>query len=284
MEIIRNPQDMQDQALKWRAAGQRIVLVPTMGFFHQGHLSLMEYGRKVGDCLVVSLFVNPTQFGPQEDLAQYPRDFDRDCELAQQIGVDVLFVPEAESMYPPGYQTYVTVEEVTQGLCGACRPTHFRGVTTVVLKLFNLVQPQIAVFGEKDYQQLITIQRLVVDLNLPLAVVGRPIVREADGLAMSSRNLYLNPTERQTALCLYRAGQAAQKLVAGGEVARERIMAVVQQLLNHSPETIIDYMALVDPSTLAEIDTVRGAARLALAVRIGQTRLIDNFLLEESRS
>ncbi|MBW1917129.1 MAG: pantoate--beta-alanine ligase [Deltaproteobacteria bacterium] len=284
VEIIRSPQDMQDQALKWRTAGQRIVLVPTMGFFHQGHLSLMEYGRTVGDRLVVSLFVNPTQFGPNEDLEQYPRDEARDCELARQVGVDVLFAPEPQSMYPPGYQTYVTVEQLTQGLCGAFRPTHFRGVTTVVLKLFNLVQPHIAVFGEKDYQQLVTIQRMVVDLNLPLAVVGRPIVREPDGLAMSSRNRYLTLEERQSALCLYKAGRGAQELVANGEVRRDRLMATVSQMLNHSPGTVVDYVSLVEPSTLAEVDIIQGAARLAMAVRIGRTRLIDNFLLEESRS
>lgn len=274
---------MQDQALRWRGAGQQIVLVPTMGYFHQGHLSLMEYGRTVGDRLVVSLFVNPTQFGPSEDLEQYPRDEARDCELAEQVGVDVIFAPEPQSMYPAGYQTYVTVEQLTQGLCGASRPRHFRGVTTVVVKLFNLVQPHLAVFGEKDYQQLATIQRMVADLNLPLTVVGRPIVREPDGLAMSSRNLYLKPEERQSALCLYRAGRAAQQLAAQGEVRRDRLVAAVRQILNHSPGTAIDYIALVDPSTLAEVDAIQGAARLALAMRVGRTRLIDNFLIEESK-
>lgn len=283
MDIIREPQAMQGQALKWRAAGHRIVLVPTMGYFHPGHLSLMEYGRRAGDRLVVSLFVNPTQFGPQEDLDRYPRDFDRDCDLARQQGVDLLFAPAVESMYPPGYQTYVTVEKVTQGLCGASRPGHFRGVTTVVLKLFNLIQPQIAVFGEKDYQQLIAIQRMVADLNLPIEVVGRPIVREPDGLAMSSRNTYLRPEERRSALSLYRAGLAAQELVATGEVSGARILAAVRQCISDTPLTNVDYVTLLDPVTLEEVETIQGAARLAMAVRIGATRLIDNILLEESR-
>lgn len=281
MDVIRDPQVMQDLACQWRAAGQRIVLVPTMGYFHAGHLSLMEYGRTVGDRLVVSLFVNPTQFGPAEDLAQYPRDFDRDYALAREVGVDVLFAPETAQMYPPGYQTYVTVEGVTQGLCGASRPGHFRGVTTIVLKLFNLVQPQVAVFGEKDYQQLITIQRMVTDLNLPIEIVGRPIVREPDGLAMSSRNSYLSPEERRSALSLYQAIQRTQGLVASGEVSRERLTAAARQVLNHSPQVAIEYVSLVDPTTLEEVAAIQDAARLAMAVRIGQTRLIDNTLLKE---
>lgn len=282
MEIIRDPQSMQDQALQWRAEGQRIVLVPTMGYFHPGHLSLMKYGRTQADRLVVSLFVNPTQFSPTEDLDRYPRDWARDFELAKAVGVDLMFTPPPEQIYPPGYQTYVAVEGLTQRLCGASRPGHFRGVTTIVMKLFNLVQPQVAVFGEKDYQQLIAIQRMVLDLNLPVAVIGRPLVREPDGLAMSSRNAYLSQDQRQAALCLYKGILAARELVATGELSAPKITEAVRQIITHTPHTTIDYVAVVDPLTLEEVETIQGAARLALAVWVGNTRLIDNTLLEES--
>lgn len=283
MEIIAAPQEMQALARRWREQGLTIAFVPTMGYFHRGHLSLMEYGRSVGDKLAVSLFVNPTQFGPGEDLDRYPRDLDRDAALAREVGVDVLFTPATEQMYPPGYQTFVTVEEVSRGLCGASRPGHFRGVATVVLKLFNIVMPHVAIFGEKDYQQLVVIRRLVADLNLPIEVVGRPIVREEDGLAMSSRNTYLSPEERRAALCLYRALQAARRLVSARKNRREEILATVRQVISQTPYTRIDYLALVDPETLEEVDAVRGAARLALAVWVGNTRLIDNCLLVESQ-
>jgi pantoate--beta-alanine ligase len=283
MEIISDPGQMQARALTWRSQGLVTVLVPTMGFFHQGHLSLMEYGRTVGDKLVVSLFVNPTQFGPAEDYQRYPRDFDRDAALAQQVGVDVLYAPAVEAMYPAGYQTYVEVGQLSQGLCGASRPGHFRGVATVVLKLFHQVQPQAAVFGEKDYQQLAVIRRLVADLNVPVTIVGRPIVREADGLAMSSRNTYLNPAERGAALCLYRAILAARELVAAGENSREKIIKEIKKIITQTPHTRLDYLALVDAATLEEVETIAGEARLALAVWVGKTRLIDNTELTETR-
>ena len=283
MEIISDPGQMQARALTWRSQGLVTVLVPTMGFFHQGHLSLMEYGRTVGDKLVVSLFVNPTQFGPAEDYQRYPRDFDRDAALAQQVGVDVLYTPAVEAMYPAGYQTYVEVGQLSQGLCGASRPGHFRGVATVVLKLFHQVQPQAAVFGEKDYQQLAVIRRLVADLNVPVTIVGRPIVREADGMAMSSRNTYLNPAERGAALCLYRAILAARELVAAGENSREKIIKEIKKIITQTPHTRLDYLALVDAATLEEVETIAGEARLALAVWVGKTRLIDNTELTETR-
>jgi pantoate--beta-alanine ligase len=283
MEIIRDPQAMHDRSRQWRDRGLKVVLVPTMGFFHQGHLSLMEYGRSIGERLVVSLFVNPAQFGPQEDLARYPRDLDRDVRLAREAGVDFLYTPEAADMYPPGFQTYVAVEGLSGVLCGASRPGHFRGVATVVLKLFNQVEPQAAVFGEKDYQQLVVIQRMVADLNVPVTVIGRPIVREPDGLAMSSRNTYLNPEERAAALCLYRGIQAAEKLAAAGENSRDRIVAEVREIITRTPSTCIDYVALVDPSTLQEVEAIRGEARLVLAAWINNTRLIDNTLLTETR-
>jgi pantoate--beta-alanine ligase len=254
-----------------------------MGYFHEGHLSLMRYGREAADRLVVSLFVNPAQFGPNEDLARYPRDLERDAGLAREVGVDALYTPPVEAMYPSGYQTYVTVEGLSRGLCGASRPGHFRGVATVVLKLLHQVQPHLAVFGEKDYQQLQVVCRLVADLDVPVEIVGRPIVREADGLAMSSRNTYLSPEERTSALCLFRAIKAARELVLSGAKSRESVMEAVKGMITATPHTNIDYLALVHPDTLQEMDTIENEARLALAVWVGKTRLIDNTLLSESR-
>jgi pantoate--beta-alanine ligase len=282
MEIISDPNIMQGLARQWRGLGLKVVLVPTMGYFHAGHLSLMEYGKTISDRLVVSLFVNPTQFGPQEDLERYPRDLDRDARLAREVGVNFLYVPEAAALYPPGFQTYVEVESLSRGLCGATRPGHFRGVGTVVLKLFNQVEPETAIFGEKDYQQLVIIQRLVADLDMPVTIIGRPIIREPDGLALSSRNTYLNLEERAAALCLWRGIQAARDLVAAGEDSRDRIVAAVQKIVTNTPYTRIDYVALVDPETLQEVGAIRGAARLLLAVWINNTRLIDNTLLTET--
>jgi pantoate--beta-alanine ligase len=229
---------------------------------------------------VVSIFVNPTQFAPQEDLAQYPRNFEGDCALARNVGVDLIFAPEAGQMYPDRYQTFVTVEKVTQGLCGASRPTHFRGVATVVLKLFNLVQPQVAVFGEKDYQQLITLKRLATDLNLPVEVVGRPLVREADGLALSSRNVYLSPEERRAALRLSQALFKARNLVAEGERSRQNLFKAITPMFTSDPPIRIDYLVLVDNQSLEELTEIQGQARLAIAAWVGRTRLIDNILLE----
>jgi pantoate--beta-alanine ligase len=282
MEIISDPAQMRQMAKDWRSQEHKIALVPTMGYFHEGHLSLMRYGREAADKLVVSLFVNPTQFGPNEDLARYPRDLERDAGMAREVGVDVVYTPPAETMYPPGYQTYVTVEELSRGLCGASRPSHFRGVATVVLKLLHQVQPHTAIFGEKDYQQLQVIRRLAADLNVPVEIVGRPIVREADGLAMSSRNTYLSPEERASALCLFRAIRAARELVLSGAKSRESIMEAVRGMITATPHTNIDYVALVHPDTLQEINTIENEARLALAVWVGKTRLIDNTLLSES--
>ena len=283
MEIISDPQEMQGRARQWRDHGLKVVLVPTMGFFHRGHLSLMEYGRTIGERLVVSLFVNPAQFGPQEDLARYPRDLERDARLAREAGVDCLYTPGAGAMYPPGYQTFVEVESLSQGLCGASRPGHFRGVATVVLKLLHQVAPRVAVFGEKDYQQLMVVKQMVADLAVPTEIVGRPIVREPDGLAMSSRNTYLSPEGRAAALCLYRALLAARELVASGAKSREPILAAVRQIIDAAPGAKIDYVALVDPATLKEVEAIPGEARLLLAVWVNNTRLIDNTLLSETR-
>jgi len=282
MEIISDPLGMQALAGSWRAQGLKVALVPTMGYFHSGHLSLMKYGRTLGGRLVVSLFVNPAQFGPQEDYGRYPRDLERDAEMARGVGVDVLYTPGVEQMYPPGYQTYVEVEHLTRGLCGASRPGHFKGVATVVLKLFNQVQPHTAIFGEKDYQQLAVVKRMSADLDLPVEIVGRPIVREPDGLAMSSRNSYLSPEERSAALCLSKALKAARRLVGNRVTSREDILTVVKDIIDQALYTRIDYLALVHPETLEEVETVQGEARLALAVWVGKTRLIDNILLRES--
>jgi len=280
MEIVNHPRDMQAASLAWRQQHQTIALVPTMGYFHEGHLSLMRYARERGDRLVVSLFVNPTQFGPSEDLDRYPRDLERDAALAREVGVDVLYTPNASQMYPEGYQTYVSVEDVSQGLCGASRPGHFRGVATVVLKLFNQVLPHLAVFGEKDYQQLVVIKRMVADLDVPVEVEGRPIVRETDGLALSSRNTYLSREERQAALCLFQALTRARDMAASGEHQADNILSHVKQTITSTPGTRLDYAVLVDPDSLQSVDTIRGSARLAVAAWVGDTRLIDNMLLE----
>lgn len=283
MQLVSDPREMQRLAQQWRGAGLKVALVPTMGYFHQGHLSLMEYGNTAADRLVVSLFVNPAQFGPQEDFSRYPRDLERDAGMARGLGVDVLYTPSAEDMYPPGYQTFVEVDRLTRGLCGASRPGHFQGVATVVLKLLHQTRPHLAIFGEKDYQQLAVIKRMTADLNLPVEIVGRPIVRESDGLAMSSRNTYLSPEERASALCLFRAIRAARELVLAGAKTRESILEAVRQMIASTPHTRIDYLALADPETLEEVDAIRGEARLLLAVWVGNTRLIDNTLLSETR-
>ncbi len=280
MEIVSDPRNMQAVSLAWRKLGQKVTFVPTMGYFHEGHLSLMRYGRQHGDRVVVSLFVNPTQFGPSEDLDRYPRDLENDSTLAREVGVDVLYTPRAGDMYPPGYQTFVTVEDLSQSMCGATRPGHFRGVATVVLKLFHQVMPHLAIFGEKDYQQLAVIKRMVADLNLPVEVVGRPIVREADGLAMSSRNSYLSPEERRSGLVLFQALTRARIIAASGEAKADKILAEVKQMISQTPNTRLDYAVLVDPDTLHNVDSIRGSARLAVAAWVGSTRLIDNMLLE----
>ena len=281
MNIIKKPEDMQKISLKHKLERKKIAFVPTMGYLHEGHLSLIREGRKRGDILVVSIFVNPTQFGPNEDLDKYPRDFERDKKLCEAEGVDYIFYPEAKDMYTEGYQTYVEVTELSKYLCGKSRPTHFRGVTTVVSKLFNIVQPDIAIFGRKDYQQLKIIERMVKDLNSPVEIIGMPIVREADGLAMSSRNKYLNPEERESALSLSRSLKIAEEMVKNGENDLRKIREEVKKFIDSFPHTKIDYVETTDPETLVTIDklTDKGAL-LALAVWVGSARLIDNTLLK----
>lgn len=279
MKLIHDVKEMQQTALALKHTGKRIAFVPTMGFLHEGHASLLREGRKRGDCLVLSIFVNPTQFGPNEDLERYPRNLERDCALAETCGVDIIFAPTAAGMYPPGFQTTVSLGPLTEPLCGASRPGHFNGVAVVVAKLFSIVQPDIAFFGKKDFQQLAIIRQMTADLNLPLEIVGMPIVREADGLAMSSRNSYLSPQERQQALCLYRALCKVRKLFAEGECSVERLLAEARSQIMEAPAAVIDYLELRDSTSLKPVKQAGSGTLLAMAVKIGSTRLIDNTVL-----
>ena len=279
MELITDIRQMQRWADATRAQGQRIGFVPTMGYLHAGHLSLVGQAQRHCDVTVASLFVNPRQFGSNEDLDCYPRDVKRDARLLSEAGTTVLFLPDARMMYPDGFQTTVKVEQVTRGLCGAARPTHFGGVTTVVLKLFHIVKPHVAVFGMKDFQQLVAVRRMVSDLNMDIEIVGAPIVREPDGLAMSSRNAYLSTAERQAARCLVEGLAAAAALVQRGETDGLRILAAARQVITEEPLARLEYATLADPETLEEVSTVCAPTLLALAVYIGKTRLIDNCIL-----
>lgn len=281
MKLIHDPHEMQQAMLGLRRDGKRIAFVPTMGFLHEGHASLMREGRRRGDILALSIFVNPTQFGPQEDLDRYPRNLEGDCRLAESCGVDYLFAPTAGSMYPPGFQTTVSLGPLTQPLCGASRPGHFNGVAVVVTKLFGIVQPDVAFFGKKDFQQLAVIRQMTLDLNLPVEIVGMPIVREPDGLAMSSRNSYLSPDERQQALCLYRAVVAVRRLFGAGETSPDRLLDAARREIETAPAAVIDYLELRDSVTLEPVAQADNATLFALAVKIGTTRLIDNTVLGE---
>ncbi len=253
--------------------------VPTMGYLHEGHLSLVRRARAENDRVAVSIFVNPTQFGPHEDYARYPRDLERDLRLLEPLGVDLVFVPSVEEMYPPGFQTWVIVEEVSRPLEGASRPGHFRGVATVVAKLFNILQPDRAYFGQKDAQQTVVIRRMVQDLNIPVEIVICPTVREPDGLAMSSRNTYLSPEERRAATVLFRALQAAKARYEAGERDAEGLREAMREVIRAEPLARIDYVSVAHPETLQELERVEGPALLSLAVYIGTTRLIDNLML-----
>lgn len=257
-----------------------VGFVPTMGYLHEGHLSLVRMAAEECASVVVSIFVNPTQFGPTEDLSTYPRDMDRDLHLLEQLGVDLVWTPTPEIMYPSGYQTWVQVESLTQPLEGAQRPGHFRGVATVVAKLFNSVQPAKAYFGQKDAQQAAVIRRMVRDLNFPLEVVVCPIVRETDGLAMSSRNSYLNPEQRQAATVLYRALNAAKDAYENGERSAESLRTLMRETIATEALAKAEYVSCADYDTLEELETVTGKALLSMAVFVGKTRLIDNIVLE----
>jgi pantoate--beta-alanine ligase len=283
MKIIASTNEMQQTARTLRRDGKSIALVPTMGFLHGGHASLLREGRKRSDILVLSLFVNPIQFGQNEDLDRYPRDAERDCRIADECGVDIVFTPEAADMYPQGFQTSIAVRELSKPLCGAHRPGHFDGVATVVAKLFNIVMPDLALFGRKDYQQLALIRRMVADLNMPVAVIGMPIIRESDGIAMSSRNAYLSSEERRSALALSRALHDVRALFVSGvrsvETLRQKALSIIQQ----EPLLHIDYLEFCNEHSLQPLAEATEDTLFALAVKAGTTRLIDNTVLGENR-
>lgn len=270
---------LRHEIARWRKAGERIGFVPTMGALHEGHLSLVGIARQRADRVVASVFVNPTQFGPNEDFSRYPRRPEKDAEMLAAAGCDLLFLPDVDTMYPPGHTVYVDLGSPSKGLEGACRPGHFRGVATVVTVLFNLVQPDVAVFGEKDAQQLAVIRRMVRDLHFPIEIVAGPTVREADGLAMSSRNAYLSPEERTAAAVLHRSLCNAESAIQAGERRGDEVRRILAETLNSEPLARVEYAEVVDAETFQPVDTLRGWLVLPLAVRVGGTRLIDNLQL-----
>ncbi len=277
MEVISKVAELQERIKRWKQAGLTIGFVPTMGYLHEGHLSLVREAKKRNDRAAVSIFVNPKQFGPAEDYNVYPRDFNRDAALLEKEGVDLIFYPAVEEMYPAGYKTYVEVEDLENRLCGRSRPGHFRGVCTVVLKLFNLIQPDEAYFGWKDAQQVIILKKMVEDLNLPVKIRSMPLIREKDGLALSSRNIYLNQQERQASVVLYRSLELAEEIIKNGERQAARIRQQMVNLISAEPLARIDYVEIVDPQTLEPLVTIDGDALVAVAVYFGRTRLIDNL-------
>jgi pantoate--beta-alanine ligase len=279
MEIIKTIPEMRSTLKKYRKEEQVIGLVPTMGYFHEGHLSLMDIARKKSDVLVISIFVNPTQFGPDEDLDRYPRDIERDEKLARERGVDYIFYPDEEEMYSPNFCTYVKNIELSNLLCGATRENHFRGVTTVVSKLFNIINPDLAVFGQKDHQQAIIIKRMVKDLNFPVEIVLGDIIREEDGLAKSSRNTYLTAKERQQAPIIYQALKEAKNMVDMGERSTEKLKKFIHDRIGSVELADIEYVEIVEDTMLESVDQIQPGTFAAVAVWFGDTRLIDNIIL-----
>ena len=277
MNILRSVADMKAFSRERRAAGAMIGLVPTMGYLHEGHLGLVRGCRANADVTVVSVFINPAQFGPKEDLRSYPRDLRRDVEVLEREGVDVVFTPPEDEVYPPGYRTFVEVHGLQDRLCGQSRPGHFRGVSTVVLKLFNIVRPDVAFFGWKDAQQLIILQRMARDLNLDVRVEGLPLIRDVDGLALSSRNSYLSAEERRAALVLSKGLREAEAMAGAGEKSAKAVIAKVIDTIGKEPLARIDYVEIVSMGDLAPLERIEGEALIALAVFIGKTRLIDNI-------
>jgi len=279
MKIISNIQKMQAWSARMRRKGKTIGFVPTMGCLHEGHLSLMRRARKENDYLVISIFVNPTQFGPGEDFKRYPRNFSRDKELSKSCGVDVIFCPRARDMYPQGYKTSVVVEDLSNVLCGASRPGHFRGTSSVLLKLFNIVQPDAAYFGQKDAQQAIVVEKMAKDLNLPLKIKTSPIIREKDGLALSSRNAYLNKQQRKNAVILYKSLQTAVGMIQSGYKDPRKIIAKMRKMIKSGRGARIEYIRIVDINELTEVKRIKGRLLIAVAVFFGKTRLIDNVII-----
>ena len=280
MEICSTIDAVRKQVKDWKREGLTIGFVPTMGYLHEGHRSLMEAARKENDKVVVSIFVNPMQFGPTEDLESYPRDLQKDAILCEGVGVDLIFHPEPEEMYPEGFCSYVDMNGLTTELCGKSRPIHFRGVQTVVLKLFHIVTPDNAYFGQKDAQQLAVIKRMVKDLSVDITIHGCPIIREEDGLAKSSRNTYLNAQERQAALILSKSLREGKRLIAEGQKDADTIKKAITDYIQTEPMAKIDYVDVVDFDTISPIHTISGETLVAIAVYIGKTRLIDNFIVE----
>lgn len=280
MNIVKTISEVRNEVKNWRKQGLSVGLVPTMGYLHEGHKSLIDRACKENDKVVVSVFVNPTQFGPGEDLATYPRDIQRDAALCEDAGAALIFNPEPEEMYFDDFHTYVTMESLSDELCGKTRPIHFRGVCTVVSKLFHIVAPDRAYFGQKDAQQLAIIKRMVRDLNFDIEIVGCPIVRESDGLAKSSRNTYLNPEERKAALVLSKAVGLGQELIQKGERNADVIVEKMKQLIEEEPLAKIDYVQAVDAISIQPVAEIKGTVLVAMAVYIGKTRLIDNFIYE----
>jgi len=281
MQKVTSPEEFQSLCRSWRAKGQTVALVPTMGYLHAGHLSLFSWARENAQKVAVSVFVNPIQFGPNEDLARYPRNPEGDQAKALAAGVDALFMPDAAGLYPHGFATTVRVAGLTQGLCGASRPGHFDGVATVVAKLLMLAMPTVAVFGQKDWQQLAIIRRMAKDLNFPTIIEGRPIFREPDGLALSSRNVYLSPAERGLAPAIHQGLLQVREAVQAGETNASRILARLAEFYSAAmPDAPADYLELVHPETLKPLDTITGPALLAVAVKFPKARLIDNMLLQ----
>ncbi|MGC8901206.1 MAG: pantoate--beta-alanine ligase [bacterium] len=279
MKVIKTVKEMQEFSIEQRLKGRRIVLVPTMGYLHDGHLSLLKEGKKHGDVLVMSLFVNPTQFGPKEDFSRYPRDFDRDSKLAGFAGTDIIFYPSVDEMYPEHFKTSVYVSELSEVLCGETRPGHFKGVTTVVSKLFNIVLPHVAIFGEKDFQQLVIIKQMVKDLNIPVVIIGMPTVREADGLAMSSRNTYLSGQARQRAISIYKGLKNALDAFRNGINESRRLRDIVLQEIQ-SAGLREDYVEVIDEETLTPVPEASSKTRIVVAAYVDNVRLIDNIALK----
>jgi len=280
MKIIRSPKEMQRICGGLKREGRKIGFVPTMGYLHKGHLSLIRIAKKKSDVVIVSIFVNPTQFGPREDFHSYPRAFGKDRLLVEQIGCDYLFTPNIKSMYPQGYLTFVDVEKITHRLEGAVRPGHFKGVTTIVAKLFNIVQPDVAVFGQKDAQQAVVLKKMVDDLDYGIKMIVAPTVRERDGLACSSRNTYLSNDERKQTKVLYQALRMAKEMIKNGERSASKIASKMNKLIDKQPLAEIDYIAITDANTLELINKLRGEVLISLAVRFGKTRLIDNIKIK----
>lgn len=279
MQIVSTVEEVREQVKAWRQGGLSVGLVPTMGYLHEGHRSLIDKAVEQNDRVVVSVFVNPIQFGPGEDLATYPRDLERDAVLCENAGASLIFHPEPADMYFDDFCTYIDMSGLTEGLCGKTRPTHFRGVCTVVGKLFNIVEPDRAYFGQKDAQQLAVIRRMVRDLNFPLEIVGCPIIREEDGLAKSSRNTYLSPEERRAAVILHKGLEKGEELVRSGEKSAAVVKKVIRDILESEPLARVDYVDIVDFDNIQEIDTLGDSVLVAVAVYIGKTRLIDNFIV-----